>query len=342
MKGLFIQKYGDNSVLEFSDKLEVPKIKSKDEIFVKIYAASLNPIDYKMRDGLTQIILPYKFPLTLGHDFSGVVEDVGEDVKKFKKGDEVYGRAPDGRIGTIAEYITVPEYALALKPNNITHEEAASIPLIGLTVVQSFEDVKLNKGDTILITGGAGGTGTFAIQYATNILGTKVITTCSEKKSEICKKLGAVQTIDYKKEDFQKVTKDLDFAFDTTGEAEKMFCRVKKNGMVRSIATIPDSSVVDAQAKNGFNMPFYASPVLTLASGKTRLYAWYQGVDYKYIFMKPDGNELSKIAKYIEDGAIKPIIDKCFEFKDAKDAFSYIETGRATGKVVISIVKNEK
>lgn len=340
MKGVVINKYGDNSVLQLKEDLEIPKIKNQDEILVKIYSASLNPIDYKMRDGYTQIILPYPLPMIMGHDFSGIVEDIGQNVKKFKKGDQVYGRAPDGHIGTLSEFITVREYAVSLKPNNISFEEAAGIPLIGLTCTQSF-DAKLNKGETVLITGGAGGTGTFAIQYASNVLGCKVITTCSEKKSELCKSLGASQIIDYKKENFEKVLKDIDFIYDTTGEAEKSFSIVKKNGKVRSISTIPDSSVVESQKKNGWNPPFYSSTILDLASSKIRFNAWYYGVDYKYTFMQANGDDLSKITKYIEDGLIKPVVDKVFELKDFKDAFSYLETGRASGKVIVSIIKKE-
>jgi len=334
---VIINKYGDNSVLEYSENLLKPKLKLKDDILVKIYSASLNPIDFKMRSGLTHIILPYEFPLLLGHDYSGVIEEVGEDVKNFKKGDEVYGRAPDGRIGTLAEYITVREYSVALKPKNISHNEAASIPLVGLTTVITFLEANVKKGDHVLITGGSGGIGTFAIQYASHVLELNVSTTCSEKKIELCGTLGANYIIDYHKEKFENVLKNLDFAYDTTGEAERIFPICKK---VYSISTIPDSSVIVEKSKD-FSIPFYAPTLLDIASSKIRAYAWYYGVDYKYIFMYPSGKLLRQIGKYIEDEKIKPIIDKVYELKDVKEAFKHIESGRATGKVVVSIY-NEK
>lgn len=339
MKGVIIEKFGDASVMQLKTDLIIPKLEKKNDVLIKVNASSINPIDYKERDGLTKIILPRKFPFKLGRDLSGIVEEVGESVTRFKKGDEVYSRIPDIRMGAFSEFVLCEEQFIALKPSNLSHVESASIPLIGLTVLQAFAHCKLKKGDKVLITGGAGGIGTFAIQYATNVLGLYVITTASEKKIDLCKQLGAKEVINYKTQDFTKELKDIDFGFDTTEETEKIFSVMKPKSTVVSIAGIPCGDVVDLKVKEGFEIATGVATLLNVAQAKIALKAWWYGVEYHYVFMSSDGKGLEQIAKFVEDGSIKPVVDKVFDLDHVADAFKYAETGRATGKVCIELSK---
>jgi len=195
MKAFEIKKYSKVAPLQL---IEVPKPKVKDnEVLVEIHAASLNQLDAKIKSGEFKLILPYKMPLILGHDVAGVVVEVGSKVKNFKVGDEVFSRPADFHIGTFAEYIAINENDIALKPKNISMEEAASVPLVALTVWQAFvEKAKLQKGQKVFIQAGSGGVGTIAIQLAKH-LGATVATTASSNNFELVKSLGADLVIDY-------------------------------------------------------------------------------------------------------------------------------------------------
>lgn len=336
MKGIKIDAYGDNSEIKYSESLEKPKIKESNELLIQVYSAAINPHDVSIRKGEASLVFPYPLPnLIMGYDFAGIVVEIGKDVKKFQIGDKVYSC---GQIGAFSEFMVVPEYAIALIPKNLTFDEAASIPMVGLTTTQAFSDFKPQKDSKVLITGGAGGIGTFAIQYVANILNCEVTTTASDQKIELCKGLGAKKVINYKKEDFTKTLSGYDFAYDTTSESVSCFTILKPKGIVRSISTIPDASIIYQLQDLGLKGQSFAAPhLLNVLSSKNRLLAWYYDVDYKSILMYPSGDQLSKIAQWIEEGKIKPVIDKIFELKDTKDAFAYMESKKATGKVVIHI-----
>jgi alcohol dehydrogenase len=220
---------------------------------------------------------------------------------------------------------------LVKKPDNISHVEAAAIPLVGMTTTQSFQKAKLSPKDKVLILGGAGGTGTFAIQYAKHVLDLYVITTCSEKNIELCKSLGADEVIDYKKEDFSTKLKDLDFVYDTTGEAEKSFSVLKKNGKCCSIATIPHGQAARENSMSS-EQYFFVPTLLDALSSKTRFLAYMKSIDYEFVFLNVNGKDLEEIATYLADGKIKAVIDKTFELEKATEAFDYIEKGRTVGK----------
>lgn len=240
MKAMTINKYGKNVPLVMTEQ-PMPSIGEHD-VLVEIHAASLNPIDYKIKEGKMKLLLNYKFPLILGNDFSGVVVKVGSRVNTFKPGDEVYGRPRKNRIGTLAEFIAVHEEDICLKPVNLTFEEAASIPLIGLTTYQAFVDIlKLQKGQKILIHAGSGGVGTFAIQLA-KLMGAFVATTASEKGYDLVNSLGADLIINYKKENFEEILNGYDAVFDTLGgEAlDKSFRILKPGGQIVSISGMPN------------------------------------------------------------------------------------------------------
>lgn len=332
MKAMIIEKYGKNVPLIMAEQ-PMPNIGEHD-VLVEIHAASLNPIDYKIKEGKMKLLLNYKFPLILGNDFSGVVVKVGDRVNSFKPGDEVYGRPRKNRIGTLAEYIAVHEEDICLKPQNLTFEEAASIPLIGLTTYQAFVDIlQIQKGQKILIHAGSGGVGTFAIQLA-KLMGAYVATTASEKGYELVKSLGADLIINYKKENFEDVLTGYDAVFDTLGgEAlEKSFRILKPGGQIVSISGIPNARF-GLEAKLGW----MKTTLLSIVSRKITAQEKRSQTSYHFLFMKPSGEQLQVIKDFIEGGFIKPIIDKVYPLKDVEQAFNYLESGRAKGKVVIRI-----
>lgn len=332
MKTWAIEKYGDNSVVRLMD-LPVPSL-GDSEVLIQIKAASINPVDIKIRNGDLKFILPYRFPLILGNDCSGIVTAIGNKVLKFKVGDEVYTRPDKDRIGTLAQYIVAKESSVAKKPKNISFEEAASIPLVGLTSWQAFrERSSLRSGQRVFIPAGSGGVGTFAIQLA-KYFGAYVITNTSTKNVEFVKSLGADEVIDYKAQDFSFVTSDIDLVFDTMGgdTQAKAFAILKRGGTLVSIVGPP--TAVFAR-EFGLGMPMKA--IATVLSFWVHLKAALKGVRYVFLFMHPDGEVLQKIAKLIEDGAIKPVIDRVFKFENTDEAIAYVESGRARGKVVVSI-----
>jgi len=332
MKAMIIEKYGKNVPLLMMER-PMPVIGEHD-VLVEIYAASLNPIDFKVKEGKVKLLLNYKMPLILGNDFSGVVVKVGSRVNAFNPGDEVYGRPRKDRIGTLAEYIAVHEEDISLKPRNLNFEEAASIPLVGLTTYQAFSDIlNLQKGQKILIHAGSGGVGTFAIQLA-KLMGAYVATTASDKGYDLVKSLGADLIINYKKENFEEMLTDYDAVYDTLGGQvlEKSFQVLKPNGKIVSISGMPNARF-GKEAKLGW----LKTAILSVVSRKlTALEKKYRS-SYHFLFMKPSGEQLKAIKDFIEEGRIKPVIDKIFKFEDAGLALRYLESGSAKGKVVVKI-----
>ncbi len=331
MKAFTIQRYSKTDHLEMAD---VPtQIIKEDEVLVEIHSASVNQLDNKLKSGEFKMMLPYKFPLILGHDVAGIVIKVGSKVTKFKLGDEIFSRLPDFQIGAFAEYVAINENFVAPKPKNISIEEAASVPLVGLTVWQAFEKAKLKKGQKVFIQAGSGGVGTFAIQLAKH-LGAFVATTTSAKNVQLVKDLGADLVIDYKTQDFENILTDYDLVLNSQDQKtlEKSIRILKPGGKVISISGPPD---VDFAKKFGLN--FFLKAVMFLLSFQTKKLAKKQNVDYSFLFMEANGNQLNKISKLIESGIIKPTIDKIFPFEQTNDALNYVDSGRAKGKVIIKI-----
>jgi NADPH:quinone reductase-like Zn-dependent oxidoreductase len=332
MKAYTISRYSEEDKLQLT---EVPKPLAKEnEVLIQIHSASINQLDAKLKSGEFKLLLPYKFPLILGHDVSGTVVGVGAKVSHFKIGDEVFARPADFRIGTFAEFIAVNESDVALKPKNISFEEAASIPLVGLTVWQAFvEKAKLKKGQKVFIQAGSGGVGTIAIQLAKH-LGATVATTTSADNFELVKSLGADVAIDYKTQDFETILKDYDLVLNSQDEKtlEKALRILKPGGKVISISGPPDT---DFAKEIGLNL-FMKSAIFFL-SRKVRSQAKKLGVDYTFLFMKANGKQLSEIGKLIEKEVIRPVIDKVFPFEQMNDAMSYVSSGRAKGKVIVKI-----
>ena len=332
MKAFIVNRYGKKEKLQLTEIAE-PVVKETD-ILVQVHSAGVNLLDSKIRNGEFKMILPYKTPFTLGHDVSGVVTKVGSNVSKFKVGDEVYARPADHRIGTFAEFISMNENDVAIKPKNLSMEETASIPLVGLTAWQALvEKANLKKGQKVFIQAGSGGVGTFAIQLAKH-LGAIVATTTSTANIDLVKSLGADVIIDYKKEDFETILKDYDVVLNSqdTKTLEKSLKVLKTGGKVISISGPPDPDFGQE-----INANWFLKIILKFLSAGIRKKAKRLGVNFSFLFMRAQGEQLSQITKLIESGVIKPVMDKVFPFEQTNEAMSYVETGRAKGKVVVKV-----
>ncbi|MGX1174587.1 NADP-dependent oxidoreductase [Pseudomonas sp. R151218B TE3479] len=331
MKAFLIDRYAKHSG-RIGDIL-APEVADHD-VLVRVHAAGVNVLDSKIRKGEFKLILPYSFPLILGHDVAGVVMRVGSRVQHFKPGDEVYARAPDGHIGTFAEQIAVNENALALKPTNVSLEEAAALPLVALTVWQVLvETAQLKKGQKVFIQAGSGGVGTLAIQLAKH-LGAFVATTTSTANVSWVKALGADVVIDYKQQDFSSVLQDYDVVLNSLGadELEKSLKILKPGGQLISISGPPTPQFAQAQ---GFSWPLRL--IMGLLSSGIRRKARRKGVSYAFVFIRASGPQLREITTLVESGSIKPVVDRSFAFDATAEALGYVEQGRSKGKVVIKI-----
>jgi alcohol dehydrogenase len=332
MKAFVLERYGKKRALR-SAEMPTPELRD-DEVLVEVHAAGVNLLDAKLRDGEFKLILPYRLPLVLGHDVAGVVVEVGSRVRQFKPGDEVYARTDDFRIGTFAQFVPVKEASLAFKPKNLTMEEAASIPLVGLTAWQALiEKAKLKKGQKVFIQAGSGGVGTFAIQLAKH-LGATVATTTSAANASLVKSLGADVVVDYKTQDFEDVLRDYDMVLNSQDgkTLEKSLRVLKRGGKLVSISGPPDPDFGKQIAA-----PAFVKLVVRLLSSGVRRKAKRRGLDYAFLFMKANGSQLREITRLVETGAIRPVIDRVFPFESTNDALAYVEAGRAKGKVVVKI-----
>ena len=332
MKGFVVEKYQKKGALRLAD-LPEPQVRD-DDVLVRVHATAVNLLDSKIRDGEFKLLLPYRPPFILGHDVAGTVARVGLKVRRFKEGDEVYARPRDHRIGTFAEFIAINEMDVALKPKNISMEEAASLPLVGLTAWQALVEVgRVKPGQKVFIQAGSGGVGTFAIQLAKH-LGATIATTTSTKNVELVKSLGADVIIDYKTQDFEKILSGYDVVMHSqdTKALEKSLRVLKPGGLLISISGPPDP----AFAKE-FGLNLFLKLVMRLLSLRVRKKAKSLGVRFSFLFMRAQGQQLSEITSLIESGVIRPIVDRVYPFEKTGDALTYVETGRAKGKVVIRV-----
>ena len=332
MKAALIDRYGSNDLVKVTD-VSVPVIGPMD-LLVRVHAASVNPLDTKTRDGKLKTLLKYRFPLVLGNDLSGVVSNVGAQVTRFRKGEAVYARLDKDRIGAFAEFAVVREGAAALKPTNLTFEEAASLPLVALTAWQALVEIgKLRANQRVLIHAGSGGVGSVAIQLAHH-LGAAVFTTVGQRNVELVKRLGADVAIDYRAARFEDVATDCDVVLDSAGGDTLVRCFecVKAGGVVVSIGGTPSAAFARSWGLN---------PIVVLAlsvmSRKATAAARRHNARYEYLFMRADGEQLTEVTRLVEGGVIRPLVDRVFPLEQVRDALAYSESGRATGKVVIKV-----
>ncbi len=332
MKSFLIDRYKKGGALRLGEMSE-PKLREND-VMVEIHAAGVNPVDSKIRDGEFKLILRYRLPLILGSDLAGVVTRVGSKVTRFSPGDEVYAHPGQDRIGTFAEFIAIDQANVALKPKNLTMEEAASIPLVALTAWQVLvERANLQKGQKVLIHAGSGGVGTIAIQLAKH-LGAYVATTTSTANVALVKSLGADVVVDYKNDDFEKVLQGYDVVLNSLGKdtLEKSLGVLKPGGKLISISGPPDP---DFAKENGSG--WLLQQVMRLLSSGIRRKSKRRGINYSFLFMTANGRQLGKITSLIEAGDIRPVMDRVFPFEKTNEALAYVETGRAKGKVVVTV-----
>ena len=332
MKAFVIDRYSKKDPMRLGD-VPMPELHDND-VLIEIHAAAVNLLDSKIKSGEFKLILPYRTPLVLGHDVAGVVTKVGARVRQFKVGDEVYARPPDHRIGAFAQFIAVNENDVAPKPRNISMEEAASLPLVGLTAWQALvEKAKLKKGQKIFIQAGSGGVGSFAIQLAKH-MGATVATTASSANIELVKSLGADIAIDYKKEHVEKTLQNYDVVLHSQDAAalEKSLQVIKPGGTLVSISGPPDPAFA-----NDIKAPWFVHLIFRLLSAGARKKASRRNLKYTFLFMRANGPQLREIAALVELGVIRPVVDRIFPFEATNDALAYVETGRAKGKVVIKI-----
>ena len=308
MKALQIKGFGDSSVLELNDDVEIPT-PAKNEVLIKVKSAAVNPVDWKIREGYLQDMLNHTLPLTLGWDVSGEIAAVGDDVTDLKVGDAVYSRPDITKNGSYAEYMTVVADEVAIKPKSLSWQEAAGVPLAALTAWQALNEfTHVEAGERILIHAGSGAVGQFAIQLA-KLMGAIVYTTTSSKNTDLVLGLGADEAIDYHEEDFSELS-DLDVVFDTIGgdTLEKSWQTLKMGGRLVSIVEPPE----EATAKE-------------------------YGVTASFCFVQPNREQLEKLAELADAGNLKVNIDSEFDLSQAAAAHERSETGRAQGKIIINV-----
>ncbi|WP_038907774.1 NADP-dependent oxidoreductase [Dickeya oryzae] len=332
MKAFTFKRYGKSPELGFDD-LDYPS-PGPDEILVKVYAVGLNPIDNMIPSGIFKPVLHFKLPATLGSDLSGMVIATGSRVTRFKPGDEIFASIFDKETGSLAEFVVVPESLAAIKPANLDFVQAASLPMVSLTSWQALtERANLQPGQKVFIPAGSGGIGSFAIQLAKH-LGAKVGTTTSSVNVEWVNRLGADEVVDYKKQEFENVLSGYDIVLGTVrGDAiEKSTQILKPGGKIISLIGPLDAAFAQARGLN-----FLLRFVFGLMSRKIIRLTKKRSLSYSFLFVKPDGAQLTQISKLIEAEHIIPVIDKVFPFAATKDALGYLARGHAKGKVVVKI-----
>lgn len=308
MKAVRIHAYGSENTLKYED-IPTPEI-APDDVLVKVKAASVNPVDWKIQAGYLQTILPHQLPLTLGWDVSGVVEAIGPEVSDFQIGDEVYSRPNIARNGTFAEFVAIKGSELAKKPRKMDHLHAAGIPLAGLTAYQAlFQISNLKAGQKVLIHAAAGGVGSLAVQMA-KIVGAHVIGTASEKNKAFLLELGVDTFIDYRNENFEKIVSDVDVVFDTIGgeTQDKSWQTMKEGGVLVSVVSPPSPD-------------------------KAKEY----NVKGEFLFIEPDAAQLTQIAQWIDEEKIHNHIEKIFPLDQVDQAFALSQSGRVRGKIIIQV-----
>jgi len=329
MKALVAERYGGPDVLAIVDRPE-PAVGPRD-VLIAVKAAGLNPLDSKVRAGKVKLVLPLKPPVALGCDVAGVVERVGPEVTRFRAGDAVFARLEKSRMGGLAERAVAHEDVVAAKPASASFEQAAAIPLAGLTALQALREAAgLTAGQRVLIMAGAGGVGSLAIQIA-KLLGLHVTTTTSTKNVGFVRELGADAVVDYTKH--EPLPTGLDAVFDTLGGASELaaLAAVARGGVVVGIGGMPDAAFART------HLPAFARPVIWLATGKRRRAAARAGARFVYLFMRPDGAQLAELGGWIDAGRLRPVLHRTYPLAEVREAFAELERGRARGKIVVTI-----
>ena len=333
MKAAILTHYDKNGTnLEIRD-VPLPVLED-DEVLVRVKAAAVNPLDNMIIHGEVKLIVPYKMPLIMGNEFSGIVEKTGKNTTRFKAGDKVYGRMPLKKIGAFAQYAAIEESALSLMPDYLSFKEAASIPLTALTAMQAFEIMQVKSGESIFISGGTGSLGAMAIPIAKS-LGLHVYTNGSKENEERVRKLGAERFIDYKKENYVDVLTNVDHVLDTLGDRElpNEFKVLKKGGNLVSLRSLPNGCF----AKRN-KMSFFKQILFQIAGRKYDKMAAKNKQTYDFIFVHEDGKQLDRINQiFNKTHPIETSIDTIFSLDQINEALSKVRNGKSKGKTIIKI-----
>ena len=310
----------------------IPEIGS-DDVLVKIMVAGVNPLDNMIIRGEVKMITPYKLPLILGNEFSGVVEEVGNNVDEFSVGDRVYCRMPLDKIGAFAEFAAVNKNALAKIPDYLSFEQAACVPLTALTAYQSFDLMKVKENERIFISGGTGSLGAMAIPIAKSF-GLKVITNGSAKNKERVIDLGVDEFIDYRTQDYSEILSDIDYVLDTLGEKEleKEFKILKNDGILVSLKGMPNKEFAQRMGLSSIKKVLFG-----VVGRKFDKMAQKKNQKYYFLFVNENGAQLSQVSKIFEQNKIQPSIDEIFELSEVNKALKKVDNGGSKGKTLIKI-----
>lgn len=329
MKAAVLNK--KNEDLEIKE-VPMPEI-DEDDVLVKVKYAGVNPLDNMIVREEVKLITPYKYPLVMGNEFSGIVEKTGSSVTDFTEGDRVYARMPLNKIGAFAEYVAINKYAIAKIPDYLKFDEAACVPLTALTAIQAFELMNPSKGERIFISGGTGSLGAMAIPIAKD-LGLHIITSGSEKNRQRVMDLGVSEFIDYKTQDYSEILSDVDYVLDTLGESEleKEFKILKPGGILVSLKGLPNEEFakrMELSTVKKLLFKFAGRKFDKLASKKNQ--------KYYFLFVESNGKQLEQVSRIFEEKNINPSIDTVFEFHDVNKSMDKVDKGGSKGKTLIKI-----
>ena len=315
-------------------EINIPEIKP-DEVLVRVKSVGINPVDNMITRGEVKLITPYSFPLTIGNELAGVIEKTGEKVTEFKEGDRVFSRLPTNKIGAFAEYVAINKKDLAKIPEYLSFNEAAAIPLTALTAYQALDILQVKSGETLFISGGSGGFGAMAVPLA-KARGIKVITNGSLENKERVLALGAEQFLDYKTEDYVQLLHDVDGVIDTIGgkDTEKQFSILKQGGKLVSLKGMPNGRFAKKMG-----LPLWKQWVFGFAGRSFDNMAKKRNQEYHFIFVQSSGEQLSEIAKVLEENQIRPSIDSIYSFEDIAKALVKVDKGSSRGKTIVEISK---
>ena len=334
MKAVQIDNYSKTVDSVKIREISIPEIKP-DEVLVRVKSVGINPVDNMITRGEVKLITPYSFPLTIGNELAGVIEKTGEKVTEFKEGDRVFSRLPTNKIGAFAEYVAINKKDLAKIPEYLSFNEAAAIPLTALTAYQALDILQVKSGETLFISGGSGGFGAMAVPLA-KARGIKVITNGSLENKERVLALGAEQFLDYKTEDYVQLLHDVDGVIDTIGgkDTEKQFSILKQGGKLVSLKGMPNGRFAKKMG-----LPLWKQWVFGLAGRSFDNMAKKRNQEYHFIFVQSSGEQLSEIAKVLEENQIRPSIDSIYSFEDIAKALVKVDKGSSRGKTIVEISK---
>lgn len=329
MKAAVLNK--KNEDLEIKE-VPMPEI-DEDDVLVKVKYAGVNPLDNMIVREEVKLITPYKYPLVMGNEFSGIVEKTGSSVTDFTEGDRVYARMPLNKIGAFAEYVAINKYAIAKIPDYLKFDEAACVPLTALTAIQAFELMNPSKGEKIFISGGTGSLGAMAIPIAKD-LGLHIITSGSEKNRQRVMDLGVSEFIDYKTQDYSEILSDVDYVLDTLGESEleKEFKILKPGGILVSLKGLPNEEFAKRMGLSTVKKLLFK-----FAGRKFDKLASKKNQKYYFLFVESNGKQLEQVSRIFEEKNIKPSIDTVFELSDVNKAMDKVDKGGSKGKTLIKI-----